>query len=392
VIVLALLAALAACSGNGGRASSTSTSTTASTATTAPPYEVVVDTLAADAMGGRDNQTPASTKAQDYLIGRLRPIARPLGGDYRHPFSQGTNLLAVIPGTDLRDQYVVLGAHYDHLGRHCRDSGPADSICNGATDNAAGVAAVLEIGRRLAAGPKPRRSVVLAFWDAEEDGLLGSRAYVTDPGVPLAATAAYLNWDIQGADLFPSLACTTFAIGAETGGAALTEATKQAATAADLQTVLLSLVFAQGRSDHAVFAGAGVPTVAFSDSTAGCYHTVHDEASVVDVAKLGEQIRIGEALARDLASSDRRPAFQRDLPAATYADAQGLRDAFRRAQPDFAAHPEVATTGATLLRDLEGVVARGEGAFDGAAVATVLRAASTAVDTLTTLPCEPARR
>ena len=105
------------------------------------------------------------------------------------PFPGGTNVVAVIPGTDLADEYVVVGAHYDHLGNSCRvpPGSPTDTICNGATDNATGVAAVLPIARSIAAQPtKPRRSVVLALWDSEEDGLLGSLFYVQNPLVPLA--------------------------------------------------------------------------------------------------------------------------------------------------------------------------------------------------------------
>lgn len=343
-------------------------------------------------MGGRDHQTPGSAKAQDYLIDRLRPIAQPLGPDFRHPFAQGANVLAVIPGTDLREQYVVLGAHYDHLGTRCRTADPADTICNGATDNAAGVAAVLEIGRRLAAGPRPRRSVVLAFWDAEEIGLLGSQAYVSQPPVPLEATTAYLNWDIQGADLLPSLAGTTFAIGAETGGQELVDATRHAAEASSLDTVALSLVFGRGRSDHAVFVGAGVPSVFFSDSTAGCYHTAQDDSSVVDVPKLGQEIRTGEALARSLADSDATPSFRKDTAAATYADAVALLGVLRRAQPDLGRFPDKRAAAAKLIAAVQPVVDAGEAAFGSDGVGTVLGAASTAVDLLTTLPCEPRAR
>ena len=96
---------------------------------------------------------------------------------------------------------------------------PGDHICNGATDNAAGVAEVLSIGREIAQRPKPpRRSVVLALWDREEDGLLGSRYYVQHPVRPLAQTVVYVNYDIQGANVLPSLDTDTFAIGSETGG------------------------------------------------------------------------------------------------------------------------------------------------------------------------------
>src|SRR5215213_9292705 len=123
--------------------------------------------LTQDGLKGRDNGTPGSALARAYLIDQLKPIARGLNssatGDaaYLQAISGGTNVVAVIPGTDLADQYVVVGAHYDHIGDTCTAPPCAqDTIRNGATDNAAGVAATLEIGRSIAASStKPRRSV-----------------------------------------------------------------------------------------------------------------------------------------------------------------------------------------------------------------------------------------
>jgi Zn-dependent M28 family amino/carboxypeptidase len=81
---------------------------------------------------------------------------------------------------------------------------------------------VLGVGRALTnLSQPPRRSVVLALWDAEEDGLVGSLYYVLHPLVPLAKTIAYVNFDIQGANLLPTLRRMSFAVGAETGGSAL---------------------------------------------------------------------------------------------------------------------------------------------------------------------------
>src|SRR5262245_40808163 len=157
-----------------------------------PRTDVAV--LASDRLGGRDNGTAGSVLAQDYLIHRLRAFAQGVGGGRvaaacRVPIAGGTNIIGVIPGRDLADEVVVVGAHYDHLGSRCRTSDPADTICNGATDNAAGVAAVLAIGEQLARERGgPSRSVILAFWDREEDGLRGSRGWGADPPVPRGQT------------------------------------------------------------------------------------------------------------------------------------------------------------------------------------------------------------
>ena len=208
--------------------------------------------LADDALAGRNNNTPGSILAQNYLIAELQPIAEGLNtsgiGDdvYKQAFTLGTNLLAVIPGGDLASEYVMIGAHYDHVGS-CASLEVGDTVCNGATDNAAGVAAVLAIGRSIANLPSPpRRSVILAFWDREEDGLLGSEFYVDNPLVPLASTKAYLNFDIQGANLLPSLRAMSFVISAETGGATLQSAVDDAIGGMGLDVRKLSTIFGQG--------------------------------------------------------------------------------------------------------------------------------------------------
>jgi Peptidase family M28 len=101
---------------------------------------------------GRDNLTEGSRTVQDRLVQELESIAQAVpGGDgFLHPFDQGTNVLGFIEGTETPSEVVVLGAHYDHLGHDCPTNIPGDDVCDGAGDSAAVVAAVLEIGRRLA--------------------------------------------------------------------------------------------------------------------------------------------------------------------------------------------------------------------------------------------------
>ena len=159
-----------------------------------------VKKLASNRMKGRDNDTRGSRLAQAYLVKRLAKICEPLGSGpkpYLQPFLRdgdaGANLLCVIRGRELPDEHVMLGGHYDHLGvGGCGpETGTSDRICNGATDNAAGTAAVLAVGNAVAKLPEaPRRSIVLALWDAQEDGLEGSEHYVEEaPLVPLSQTA-----------------------------------------------------------------------------------------------------------------------------------------------------------------------------------------------------------
>ena len=94
---------------------------------------------------------------------------------------RGTNVLGVIEGSDpkLKDEYFVVGGHYDHLGMW------EEYIYNGADDNGSGSVGVLNIAKAMAASPvKPKRSIVFALWTGEEEGLLGSRYYVQNPAVP----------------------------------------------------------------------------------------------------------------------------------------------------------------------------------------------------------------
>ncbi len=112
----------------------------------------------------------------------------------REGTSASTNVVGVLDGADpvLKHEFVLVGAHYDHVGRNDRGE-----VYNGADDNASGVAGVLELAGALAALPvPPRRSVIFAAWGAEERGLLGSQAFITAPPVSLEQIAACINLDM----------------------------------------------------------------------------------------------------------------------------------------------------------------------------------------------------
>jgi len=352
--------------------------------------------LAGDETAGRANGTAGSAIARQYLIDQLKPIAvgaepsRTGDAAYTQDFPSGTNVVAVIPGTDLASQYVLVGAHYDHLGTQCDTAEPGDTICNGATDNATGVAAALAVARSIAAEPTgPRRSIVIAFWDREEDGLLGSRYYTQHPLVPLAQTVAYVNFDIQGANLRPSLRNTTFAIAAESGGATLRGIVQSAIGERTLDAVQLSTVFGQGRSDYVAFLAASVPSVFFTDATGPCYHSAQDELGVVDFAKLGQQTGIALDVTRELAGTDTPPSFVGATPLATYDDALVLARVAERLWNDrdlFSAEDRALL--AKARADITAIVADGRGAFDDGSVATLLGGAVSVVGVLTHGPCD----
>jgi hypothetical protein len=367
----------------------------------------IVRRLASERFAGRDNDTPQSTLAQTYLIRRLERLGPGLDAAqvgeaaYRQPFVQsgqtGTNLLAIIPGSELPDEYVIVGAHYDHLDSRSVPEGgcfargtPGGAVCNGATDNAAGVAAVLAIGKAIRRLPTPpRRSIVLALWDAEEDGLLGSLYYVNNPVVPLAATVGYVNFDIQGANLLPSLHGTSFAVSSETGGVAFQDMVDAAIASETLGTRLLSYIFGQLRSDYANFVAHHVPTVFFSDATGGCYHTTGDDFRLVDFTKLGAQSRLAFRLTVALAETATPPVFSPPSPRlATYEDAVVLSQVIDTGLADLALFsPPDQTMIQDLATQLDGIVSDGPALFTNADVGTLLSAAANTLEALGRLGC-----
>ncbi len=158
--------------------------------------------LSADDMEGRDTGSPGGERARAYIVSRLEAmgIAAPPVGRLQ-PFEaevpsrsglvryKGTNIIGLIPGTRATDRYIVVTAHYDHVGV------ANGLIYNGADDNASGVATMLELARRLKA-QAPEHSVLIVAFDGEERGLIGAKHFVQAPPVPLSSIALNLNFDM----------------------------------------------------------------------------------------------------------------------------------------------------------------------------------------------------
>jgi aminopeptidase YwaD len=280
-----------------------------------------------------------------------------------------------------------VGAHYDHVGSSCTSKEAGDTICNGATDNAAGVAAALAIARDIARHPT-RRSVIVAFWDREEDGLLGSLAYTQNPLVPLADTVGYVNFDIQGANLLPALRNTTFAVGAESGGTRFQDIVEAGAGGQSLDTRLFSAIFGQGRSDYANFLNVDVPSVFFTDSTGRCYHTNQDEPGIVDYGKLDQQIATALAVTRELGNTTSPPAWTEN-DAVVYQDAVTFANVVDLAASDlslFSAQDQ--QTVLDIKAEADAIRDDGPENFDSGDVNTLIVDALNAVNLLTRGPCD----
>jgi Zn-dependent M28 family amino/carboxypeptidase len=205
--------------------------------------------------------------------GELRGIRLGSRLRYRGSFLErdfvSTNVTAGIAGSDpeLRDSWVLVSAHYDHLGIGPAEDG--DAIYNGVVDNAIGVAATLEIARVLAALPvPPRRSILFVFTTAEEEGLLGAVHYTEHPRVPLARTVANVNVDgLAHLDLFSQV----IGIGAELSD--LQETLARVAGRLGLSAVAAPAVLADSEafaySDQAAFAEAGIPALLVNEGFEG---------------------------------------------------------------------------------------------------------------------------
>jgi hypothetical protein len=163
--------------------------------------------LADDTLEGRAAGSRGGIAAAKYLEKLLKAAGLEPGGDngtYIQRFSPGyQNVIGIVRGTDpkLRDEFIIIGAHYDHVGygNTKNSNGPIGFIHNGADDNASGVAALLEIIDALhRSGWQPRRSIVFAFWDGEEINLLGSRHWMRQPTVPREGVKLAVNADMVG--------------------------------------------------------------------------------------------------------------------------------------------------------------------------------------------------
>ena len=166
-----------------------------------------VEVLASDAMEGRASGTKGALEAAKYLAQHFRDAGlQPMGDDggYYQAFGRSfRNVVGWMEGSDatLKGEFVVIGAHYDHVGYGSRRNsfGPIGVIHNGADDNASGCSGVLEVldAMRTLRTP-PKRSIVFAMWDGEELGLLGSQHFVENPPVPLNQIVLAIHLDMIG--------------------------------------------------------------------------------------------------------------------------------------------------------------------------------------------------
>lgn len=225
------------------------------------------------------------------------------------------NVIGVVEGSDaaLKDEYVLIGAHYDHLGMGGPGSGSRrpDTVAvhNGADDNASGTAAVMEIMERVAAYRNEfRRSVLVALFSAEEMGLVGSKEYVNNPPVDLKKITLMCNLDMVGR-LDTARAISVGGTGTAKDLNIIVEA---AARQHQLRATMSPEGF--GPSDHAAFYSKDIPVLFYFTGVHDDYHTPFDDAELINYD--GQKIvadMVFDVL-RDAGGRDTRLVFQEAGP------------------------------------------------------------------------------
>jgi hypothetical protein len=233
-----------------------------------------------------------------FAAGVTARIAVALAKEDRHT----ANVVGILPGTDptRASEAVVLGGHYDHLGR------AGGVVHPGADDNASGSALVLGLARSFAAAGGAPRTLVFVLFGGEEEGLLGSSHYVRHPAVPMDRTIAMLNFDMVGRLRNRRLHVS----GVESGvglRAVVTGAVERDRLNVDLQDTPFDA------SDHTAFYGAGVPVLFFTTGVHDDYHTPRDTADKINGDGMADIAAVAVRVAERLAGEP-RPAYVKLSP------------------------------------------------------------------------------
>ncbi len=265
--------------------------------------------------------TPAGDKLEsiaaieDRMDVELEPLSQTLPGwkvdasaDFRVGGIATSNIVGVIEGEGPHaDQTIVIGAHYDHLGKGAYGSRAGAKqrgmIHNGADDNATGTAAVMELARRFAArDKKPARRLVFVCFTAEEMGLLGAYHYVRDPIYPLDKTVAMINFDMIG-----WLREDKVTLYGWNSSAQFDKMFESANT--DMGLELLKPPSGFAGSDHLPFNERRIPNTFIHTGLTSTYHTPDDDFKTIDCAGAVRVIDFTEAFIDELVNAEKPPKY-----------------------------------------------------------------------------------
>ena len=305
--------------------------------------------LASDSLQGRGLGTQGTLLAKDYIIEQFKDVGiAPLDGVYEQAFSfrsgaawiAATNIVGVIQGSDpnLSNEYIVIGAHYDHLGYDKKNG--EKTIFPGADDNASGVAAIIEIGRYFAQNPELLgRSLLVVAFDAEESGLHGSRYFVEHAPVVLSDIKLMFSFDMVG--MYETNGGVHLnGLGSLIGGR---ELVKEIAT--NTETNIRGTVREISQNtDTAPFGDKGIPAIHVFTGTKSPYHKPEDQFHLLDYEGMAIIVRFKKELLFELSqepelvpvpSLETRPAVRTGLSATTFGLILNNGRGFHRYQDEF---------------------------------------------------------
>ena len=279
---------------------------------------------ASDYFQGRETGTLGQKRAVSFLkeFYQNREIAAAEGTeDYFQPMNLNIkgkdiateNVVAIIPGSEKPEEYLVISSHLDHIGMH------EGQINNGADDDGSGSVALLEIAeafqKAVAEGNGPKRSIIFLHVSGEEKGLLGSKYYTNNPLYPLAQTIANLNVDMIGRTdpkRTEGKRNYVYLIGSDR----LSTELHQISEAANAATLNLELDYTYNapddpnrfyfRSDHYNFAKNNIPVIFYFNGTHADYHRPSDTVDKIEFDLLKERTQLIFYTAWDLANRDQR--------------------------------------------------------------------------------------
>ncbi len=280
---------------------------------TKPELTGHVNFLAGDILEGREAGSRGGHAAGKYIVDHLQEIGlQPAGvdGTYFQAFrGNQRNILAILPGSDpqLKDEYLLVGAHYDHVGygKKSNSYGPFGYVHNGADDNASGVSAVLELVDAMTRTEhRPKRSILFAFWDGEEKGLLGSAHWAKQPTLPLDNMKLGINIDMVGR-------LTDGRI--EVGGSRCAPGLRRQLSTTRLDDAWLDFSWEyKENSDHWTFFQAQVPSIYIHTGLHDDYHRPSDDVEKINVE--GIRLITGYLLEKveELADTETLPGFRNE--------------------------------------------------------------------------------
>ena len=271
------------------------------------------------------------------------------------------NVVGLIEGSDssLKDTYVLMGAHYDHIGYEqfafgdrrnaiasCAGQSrptprPGDIINNGADDDGSGTVTLMALAKAFARGPRMKRSVLLVWHTSEEGGLTGSRFMADHPIVPLEKVSAQLNIDMVGRNRCddPKEANTVYVVGSDRISTELHNVNEDSNAALPSPLTLnyelndpSDLESIYTRSDHYSYASKGVPIIFFTTGLHRDYHYVTDEVDKIEFPKMARITALVYGTAARLANLDHQPRRDNLGPRVGKGQSGRLEDVRRQSQ------------------------------------------------------------